>query len=97
MQRLLLFATALAACIHSVSPFQIPLGLRAHDISPTLSRMRAELGSQLCEGSSVYISNNPDSRQHTERWSTAAEGVVLIVVAPTCGEDVARAVFAPVI
>ncbi|KAL9636393.1 MAG: hypothetical protein Q9204_002274 [Flavoplaca sp. TL-2023a] len=38
--------------------------------------MRAELGSQLCEDSSVYISNNPDSRQHTERWSTAAEGDV---------------------
>ncbi|KAL8882006.1 MAG: hypothetical protein Q9198_000914 [Flavoplaca austrocitrina] len=54
--------------------------------------MRAELGSQLCEGSSVYISNNPDSRQHTERWSTAAEGEVLIVVAPTCVKDVARAV-----
>ena len=59
--------------------------------------MRAELGSQLCEGSSVYISNSPDSRQHTERWSTAAEGDVLIVVTPSCVEDVARAVFAPVV
>ena len=54
--------------------------------------MRAELGSQLCEGSSVYISNNSDSRQHNERWSTAVEGDVLIVVAPSCVGDVARAV-----
>ena len=89
---LLSFVTALAACFHLGSSFQIPLGLRPHEISPSLSRMHAELGSQLCEGSSIYVSSNPDARAHTERWSTAAEGDVLIVVAANCAGDVVRAV-----
>ncbi|KAL8951392.1 MAG: hypothetical protein Q9222_002642 [Ikaeria aurantiellina] len=54
--------------------------------------MQAELGSQLCKNSSVYISNKPGSRDHTERWSTAAEGEVLLVVVPACEKDVARVV-----
>ncbi|KAI4093259.1 MAG: hypothetical protein LQ339_007737 [Xanthoria mediterranea] len=92
MRSLLGFATALAVCLHYVSAFQTPLMLRPHDISPSLSRMQAELGSQLCKGSSVYLSNYLGSRDHTERWSTAAEGDVMLVVAPTCEKDVATVV-----
>lgn len=54
--------------------------------------MGAELGSRLSNNSLVYISKDLDSRDHTERWSTAAEGDVLIVVVPTCEKDVATAV-----
>ncbi|KAL8646739.1 MAG: hypothetical protein Q9226_006733 [Calogaya cf. arnoldii] len=54
--------------------------------------MQAVLGSRLSESSLVYISNNPGTRNHTERWSTAAEGELLIVVTPTSEKDVARAV-----
>lgn len=93
MRSLLGFATALAVCLHYVSAFQTPLMLRPHDISPSLSRMQAELGSQLCKGSSVYLSNYLGSRDHTERWSTAAEGDVMLVVAPTCEKDVATVVW----
>ncbi|KAL8871121.1 MAG: hypothetical protein Q9174_002982 [Haloplaca sp. 1 TL-2023] len=57
--------------------------------------MHAELGSQLCEGSSVYVSGTTDSRPHTERWSTAVEGEVLIIVTATCAGDVARAIDLP--
>ncbi|KAL8668916.1 MAG: hypothetical protein Q9168_006469 [Polycauliona sp. 1 TL-2023] len=92
MRYLPLLATVLAIGLRPVSAIQIPLRLKAQDVSPSLSHMQAELGFQLCKGSSVYISDSPDSRIHTERWSTAAEGESLIVVTPTCGEDVARAV-----
>ncbi|KAI4180354.1 MAG: hypothetical protein L6R41_007284 [Letrouitia leprolyta] len=53
--------------------------------------MRAEFGSQLCKNSTLYVSDS-DSRSHTERWSTAAEGDVLIIVVPACEKDVATAV-----
>ncbi|KAI4090478.1 MAG: hypothetical protein LQ344_004702 [Seirophora lacunosa] len=92
MRYLHFLTTALAVHLPFVSAIQKPLGLRAHDISPSLSRMQAELGSQLCQNSLVYISNRPGFRDHTERWSTAAEGDVLIVVTPSCKEDVAKAV-----
>lgn len=93
MRSMLLFATALVSYLYLVSTFQTPLGLRAQDLSPSVSRMQAELGSELCHNSAIYISNNSDSRVHTERWSTAAEGDVLIVVVPTCEKDVASAVW----
>lgn len=92
MGHLHLLAITLAVCLHFVSAFQIPLILRPPDVSPSLTRMGAELGSRLSNNSLVYISKDLDSRDHTERWSTAAEGDVLIVVVPTCEKDVATAV-----
>lgn len=92
MRSKLLFATALISYLDLVSAFEIPLGLRIQELSPSVSRMQAELGSQLCHNSAIYTSDNSDSRFHTERWSTAAEGDVLIVVVPTCEKNVASAV-----
>ena len=92
MRYSILFATAFAVCLHFVSALKTPLTLRAHDVSPSLSQMQAVLGTRLSKSSLVYISNNPGTRNHTGRWSTAAEGDVLIVVTPTSGKDVAKAV-----
>ena len=93
MQPLLSFATFVTACFLAVHAYQIPLRLIAPDISPSLSRMRLELGSKLCKGSSIHIGDSPDSKSHTERWSKSANGDILIVVTPICEKDVAVAVF----
>ncbi|KAL8790938.1 MAG: hypothetical protein Q9213_000363 [Squamulea squamosa] len=60
--------------------------------TPSASKIQTHLGSKLCGRSSIYFPSSPEFGQYTERWSTEAEGDILVVVVPGCQKDVATAV-----
>jgi hypothetical protein len=60
--------------------------------TPSNTRIQADLGPKLCKGALIYFPSSPEFGEYTKRWSTAAEGDILVVVVPSCDSDVATTV-----
>ena len=62
------------------------------DTTPTNRQIQSRLGPKLCKGASIYFPSDPKFGEYIERWSTAVEGDILVVVVASCDNDVANAV-----
>ena len=87
---LTIFAAALVAWFPSTSA--TPIELTVREVTPSASKIQADLGPKLCKGASIYFPSSPEFGEYTERWSTEAEGDILVVVVPGCQKDVATVV-----
>ncbi len=87
---LTIFAAALVAWFRCTSA--TPIELTVREVTPSASKIQADLGPKLCKGASIYFPSSPEFGEYTERWSTEAEGDILVVVAPGCRKDIATVV-----
>ena len=92
MTRLIAAALSVVVAIQAAAAGRTPFGLTTRDWTPSTSKIQAELGPKLCKGGSIYFPSSPEFGNYTTRWSTAAEGDILVVVIPKCEKDVATAV-----
>ena len=84
---------SIAAVLTAAAPFAsaVPALLMRSTpgLTPTPSSIQANLGARLAKTSTLYFPSNPEFGEYTERYSTASEGDILMVVVPGCEEDVA--------
>ncbi|KAL9614728.1 MAG: hypothetical protein Q9167_000797 [Letrouitia subvulpina] len=85
-------AVFLLAIIPSTLGLTAPLELTKRDSTPSVFNIQNSLGPKLCTGGSIYFPSSPEFADLTERWSTATEGDILVVVVAVCEKDVATAV-----
>lgn len=85
-------AATLLALLPSTFAIPTPIELTALPFTPSVSKIQADLGSKLCKETSLYFPSSPEVGKYTERWSTEAEGDILVVVIPGCQKDVATVV-----
>ena len=83
---------ALAAIFRLTSARLMGTGLIARNSTPNIFQIQANLGPKLSKGASLYFPSSPGFSNHTERWSAATEGDVLVVVEVRCEKDVETAV-----
>ena len=83
---------ALAAILRLTSAGLTGTGYIVRNPTPNILQIQADLGPKLSKGASLYFPSSPEFASHTERWSAATEGDVLIVVEARCEKDVETAV-----
>jgi hypothetical protein len=78
--------------VYSVTALSLALEPEKRGTTPSNTRIQADLGPKLCKGALIYFPSSPEFGEYTKRWSTAAEGDILVVVVPSCDSDVATTV-----